>query len=152
MWSSRSNKSSKIGLCCFVMPQMLLNPVLRHITALPVLSQHSSHVRNTEARRHHHTDWALTHLLSFCVECCAISDARPPAFCPSVYIHASLPAARCCCCLPSFPLLSFSVFAIALLLHCPPAGCMQAMQHTHTLTQTHTASAAVSYLPQMPGE
>ena len=79
-----------------------------------------------------------------------ISDARPPAFCPSVYIHASLPAAPAAAAIPLFPLLSLFCLrhrSLCYTVHLQGARkpCnthTHAHSHslTHTLTHTHTHS------------
>lgn len=48
--SSRSNKSCKMGHCCFVMPQISLNPSL--VAALHF--QHCHNIFRKQKRRHHH--------------------------------------------------------------------------------------------------
>lgn len=117
--------------------------ILRHTAALPALSTTFQTTDEATQSRRMSPD---TVAFVLC-ECCVISDARPPTFCPSVYIHDSLPAA-------AIPLSLFSPFLSSpslSLLHCPPAGCMQAMQHTHrharTHTHTHTQSKFSCVLP-----
>lgn len=104
------------------------NPILGHVTALqaPLATFHNNKPGDITQ------DGALR--LSWCVRVVCFSDARPPAFQPSVYIGADTPLSLCSPS-PSSPSLS--------ILHCTPAGC-NARQATHTHIHTRACMHAHS--------
>lgn len=120
MWGSRS----KIGQCCFVMPQMILKPSSAtsvHFQRFDYISENRQDYTITRTE-----PWHSCCLFSMCVCVCVMWFLL-------LCLHPCLPPCCSCCCYSSFPLLSFSVFAITVY-----ARVSTCRVHASHATHTHT--------------